>query len=189
MILKSTTPKGFTLVELLVTLSIIAILAGIAAPVFQEQISRSKRDTSISALYHMYQLGRTHAIDNHKLVHFCGSDDLQSCEKKWSKYAVIFVDEDNNNQPSEQEIISVHHFTNKPIHFITRSGFGRSYTILRPNGAVKLAGSIVYCGDKHTPSSYQRMTWNRVGRPYIGVDRDGDRVIDGIEKYAKDCIN
>ncbi len=187
MILKYTRPKGFTLIELLITLSILTILAGIAVPTFHEQVSRSKRDASISALYHIYQLGRRHAIDNQRLVHFCGSNDLLSCEKKWSKYAVIFIDADRNNQPSEQEIVSVHHFTHKSIRFVTRSGFGKRYTVFRRDGTVQLAGSMIYCGDKRVLSSFQRLTWNRVGRPYIGVDKNGDRSVDGIEKYIKDC--
>lgn len=42
--------KGFTLIELMITTAIIAILAGIAYPGYQEQIAKAKRADAASAL-------------------------------------------------------------------------------------------------------------------------------------------
>lgn len=42
--------KGFTLIELMITVAIIAVLAGIAYPSYQEQVAKAKRADAASAL-------------------------------------------------------------------------------------------------------------------------------------------
>ena len=42
--------KGFTLIELMVVVVVVALLAGIALPAYQEQIAKAKRADAVSAL-------------------------------------------------------------------------------------------------------------------------------------------
>ncbi|MFL0801557.1 MAG: prepilin-type N-terminal cleavage/methylation domain-containing protein [Agarilytica sp.] len=178
--------KGFTLIDLMITLSITGILLTIVPPSFQHLIKKTKRDTSIASMYHFYQAGRIMAIEDKKSIHFCGSNELTSCQKRWSKFAILFDDKNNDHKPSQNEILSLQQFNDTSIQFATRASFGKSYTILTQKGSSQLAGSIVYCG-KEDLKYYQRLTWNRVGRPYVGSDKNGDGVIDGIKKYITSC--
>ncbi len=178
--------KGFTLIDLMITLSLIGILLTLAPPSFQHFLKKTKRDTSVASMYHFYQAGRIMAIEQKKSIHFCGSDELTNCQNQWSKFAILFDDKNGDNKPSKTEILSLQQFDDTHLQFATRASFGKSYTILTPKGSTQLPGSIVYCGKTHI-KYYQRLTWNRVGRPYIGSDKNGDGVIDGIKNYIKSC--
>lgn len=45
------TARGFTLIELMITVAIIAVLAGVAYPGYQEQMAKAKRADAASALF------------------------------------------------------------------------------------------------------------------------------------------
>ncbi|UXZ97181.1 GspH/FimT family pseudopilin [Pseudomonas phytophila] len=55
--------KGFTLVELLITVSLVGILAVIAIPSFNSSIQNSKADTEISDLQRALNFARLEAIN------------------------------------------------------------------------------------------------------------------------------
>lgn len=57
--------RGFTLVEVMITVAIIAILAAIATPVYHEQIRKSRRSDAIVALADTaHRMERCHAENN-----------------------------------------------------------------------------------------------------------------------------
>lgn len=53
---------GFTLVELMVTLAVLAILSTLAAPMFGDLIQRNKIDAASGELTHLLQYARSEAI-------------------------------------------------------------------------------------------------------------------------------
>jgi type IV fimbrial biogenesis protein FimT len=64
---------GFTLVELMVTIAIAAILLMIAVPSFQHLILSNRLTTSANALADAINLARTDAIKLNSTTQFCGS--------------------------------------------------------------------------------------------------------------------
>lgn len=70
---------GFTLVELMVTVAIVAIIAMMAAPSFQEMLRRSRLTTAGNELVAAMQTARVSAISRRASVSVCPSADGATC--------------------------------------------------------------------------------------------------------------
>ena len=87
-------PRGFTLVELLVTLAVAAILLGVAAPSFRDVVQRNRQESALYALTGSLQLARSEAIKRSTRVSVCarGAGD-GVCGTSWSRGWQVFVDD------------------------------------------------------------------------------------------------
>ena len=70
---------GFTLVELLVTLAVTAVLLAIAVPSFRDTIRRNRVSSANNALLSALNYARSEAIDRGQVVTLCPSTDSASC--------------------------------------------------------------------------------------------------------------
>lgn len=66
---------GFTLVELMITIAILAIVMGIAVPSFSEMIKRNKRASCTNELVGALQLARSEAVRSGRPVTVAARDD------------------------------------------------------------------------------------------------------------------
>ena len=69
--------KGFTMVELLVVLVIVAILAAVATPLFIQNTKRAKASEAIATMGLMRQTLRDYKINANKYFSIKAADDLQ----------------------------------------------------------------------------------------------------------------
>lgn len=71
--------KGITLLELLITLSVMSILLSLAAPSFSNLIAEVRLASVADDLYSSLQLARTEAVKRAIKVEICPSDDGVKC--------------------------------------------------------------------------------------------------------------
>jgi len=83
-------PQGFTLLELLVTLTILCITLSLGIPSFNKQIRDSRTKTAALALLDAIETTRATAVFRNQRVL------LQSVNKKWHQGWTVFVDKNNN---------------------------------------------------------------------------------------------
>src|SRR5690625_7189378 len=81
--------RGFTLVELLVTLVVFAIVAGFALPRFSKLVHETRTHSRALELYQATQLARTSAIVHNRRV-------TLSAEGQWSGGGKVSVDANRN---------------------------------------------------------------------------------------------
>lgn len=157
--------KGFTLVELMMTLAVLAILLGIAVPGFQSTFASNRLITTTNDLVSAVQLIRMEAIRKNHRVSLCRSDDGASCGTgtgTWTNGWVIFDDPDHDATVDTGEAV-LRRATSTPSG-ITIAGNGQvaDYVSYAPDSAAKLTtgafqtGTIRVCSTSSALSDDER---------------------------------
>ena len=94
--MKTTKQQGFTLIDLLLALGIMAITFGVAIPSFSDLVNRNRIESESAQLKTTLQLARKTAITEHKKVTVCPTLDENSCTKDWSDGYMAFIDLDED---------------------------------------------------------------------------------------------
>jgi type IV fimbrial biogenesis protein FimT len=101
--------NGFTLVELLVVLSITGIVLAIALPSFNYVIVRNRITTNVNTLVSTLQSARSEAIKRGTSVTVCSSNDGSTCRttsvNEWAEGYIAFADANANATVDAQDTI------------------------------------------------------------------------------------
>lgn len=103
---------GFTLIELIITLTLAAILLTIGIPSFQTTLQSNRRVTQVNELISALNIARSEAIKRGNQVFICISNNGTSCvtgSGAWETGWIIFVDNNGNSTLDNNDtIINVH---------------------------------------------------------------------------------
>ena len=87
---------AFTLIELMVTLAVVAIVVGVAVPSFNQQIAQNRSETLSQDFIFALNFARTEAVKRSAFVVLCASDDGEDCSTdesaKWRDGFIAAVD-------------------------------------------------------------------------------------------------
>ena len=91
--MKSNTQQiGFTLIELLMTVVIVSILLGVAAPSMRAVAQNSRLTAAHNELTGSLQLARSEAVKRRTHVSVCARNTDTSCGDDWKKGWLVFTD-------------------------------------------------------------------------------------------------
>lgn len=178
--------KGFTLIELMVSISVTSILAAIAVPNFSEFIVQLRVDNEIASLHRMLLITRNAAINSgHKAI-ICSLNNSFQCTGQWQNELSVFVDvNDNKKFDTNENVISIRAEINTSDKLVY--GKGRNKITFKPTGQLSgLAnGTFRYCPRDHKNLS-RGIVVARSGRLYPSSDIDNDGI---DEKRGGEEIN
>jgi general secretion pathway protein H len=83
--------EGFTLIELMVTIAVVALLAAVAAPAMVTLMNSNRLSSSAGELTAALQLARAEAVRRSATVTVCGSADGVACTNgaNWANWIVL----------------------------------------------------------------------------------------------------
>jgi type IV fimbrial biogenesis protein FimT len=116
--------KGFTLVELMIVVAILAVLVTVAAPSFRASMANTKVNSATHELLSSLSLAKSESIKRNVMVSLCPSSDQLSCsgDGNWQLGWIIFVDNNNNGiRENSETIIQI------------QNAFDTSLTLTGPN--------------------------------------------------------
>jgi type IV fimbrial biogenesis protein FimT len=175
-IASNTSFKGFTLIELIVSVSILSILAAIVVPNLNQFIIKMRVDNEISHLHRMLLITRNAAINSgHKAI-LCPLNNSLQCTTQWQNELSVFIDVNNNKMFDTNEKVSRVRSAivvgDKLIY-----GKGRNKITYQPTGQLSgLAnGTFRYCPQNNKKLS-RGIVVARSGRVYQSSDIDNDGI-------------
>ncbi|WP_017926230.1 GspH/FimT family pseudopilin [Thioalkalivibrio sp. HL-Eb18] len=93
--------RGFTLVELMVTLLVASILLGIGAPAFGNLVEQTRLTTTTNQFLTTLHMTRSEAIRRGSLVTLCTSADGATCtDTSWDAGWILFANPGRIDQPT-----------------------------------------------------------------------------------------
>jgi len=169
---------GFTLLELLVTLSITAILFSISTPSFKEMILESQADSAINHISRLIRLARNIAVTQGTTSTLCPSSDGKKCDGEWKEGVLLFTDKNKNSVvDGKDSVIQFSHpfieqgdLTLKSLRNLIQ--FSAKGT---PQGTI---GSFIYCPSDNNIQHAKALILSFQGRLRRGYDFNND----GIEE-------
>lgn len=155
---------GFSVLELLVTLTIAAILLAAGVPSLQQFTQRQHMKAAVGSLHNDLLLARSEAVFRNFEVVACPGEPAGGCTggTDWSRGWIVFGDAsgDRQRQPSETLLRHGQWFE----HVRISSSSGRSSVRFFPDGSAPGSnGSIAFCGAGGPPEAW-RLVVSNVGR-------------------------
>jgi len=155
---------GFTVLELMITISIAGILLVTAAPSFQSFSQRQHMKAAVTSLQNDLMMARSEAVRLNIRVVTCPGDPAQGCtgSNEWHTGWIVFVDDnaDRQRQPGERIVRRGQELENLWV----RSSTSRTDVRFSPDGSAPGSnGSISFCGPGG-PGQARKLVISNLGR-------------------------
>lgn len=144
--IKNKASYGFTLVEVLVVLSITAIIVGAATPSFMNIMANNRVTAASNELVIALNLAKSEAIRSGQTTMLCKSPEGNQCDNTaaWNSGLLLFQDSDNNQMVNNGErIIKRIPATEASLKF-SHTGSSQNNIIFKANGRSNSNGHFCF---------------------------------------------
>lgn len=169
--------KGFTLLQLLVSLAILTSLTAIAVPNLTSFTIKLRVDTELRAVQRLLLQARNHAINYQTYVTLCPLENNR-CISDWQTELTVFID--HNKDKSLNTVNDKVIFTKPKIQTLDKLQYGRfrNAIIFGPTGKIAAwggNGTFKYCPYLAQPLS-RALIVSVTGKGYLTQDVDNDGI-------------
>lgn len=177
--------SGFSLLELLVVLLIVAALMVLAGPSFTTSLQNSRLQSAVGALGTDMAFARSEATTRREPVTLCASTDGNSCAgSAWESGWVVFVDDGagggtsgNGSRDGSETLLKVAEASSAGVTIRSQNFAYGNWVMLQGSGRLGFAegGTFVFC-DSRGIENAMAVNLNGVGYVRLAEDNDGDDV-------------
>lgn len=165
--------SGYSLLELLVTLALAALIFGLGLPSLAQLAADKRLRVETDALFHAVHLARKRSVTRHRVITICPSIDGAYCdtENRWSQGWIVFENHGvtaTERRSPEEKLLDFHPIESDITIRSNRSSFAFRSTHLRATN-----GTIVVC-DPQGRAASRALVVSYTGRPRVArSDRRG----------------
>jgi len=167
--------RGFTIIELMIAIAILAVLITVVAPSFIEVIENNRIQTQTENMFRSLSLARSEAIKRNQSAVICKSSSGTSCTTSgnWEQGWLIYADEDGDGTLDTGEDV-LHTFGALPSGYTLRTNAYDNKATYRSDGTISQQGSFFVCDPDGETDKGRKITISSTGRPRTQKGLDGD---------------
>ena len=176
--------NGFTLLEMLVTVAILAILVGVVAPSINTILVKNRVTGDINTLSAIAQQARFSAVNEQFDVILCPTTNYDTCVNDWANAKMIFIDENSNGSRDSSESLIA---SSDPLNTgNTINGISGAISFSE-QGSISTSATITICPKSKDTSYASALLLSLYGRISVAIDSDNDGVNEDLSGTALTC--
>jgi len=179
---------GLTAPELLITLCLLSVMAGMSLPSFRSLVDQQKAATAIRDIATALRQARASAVTTAALVTACPSPDGVSCGGQWHEGVMVFTDRNGNHVlDTTDRLLHRVNSLRPPGTLRWRAFRNRNYLQFTGNGFTRYQnGNFTFCHHSD-PRQHRQLIVSRTGRLRFTHDSDDDGLRENARGAAIDC--
>jgi type IV fimbrial biogenesis protein FimT len=164
--------RGFSLIEFMMAVAVVAIVVGSAVPSFREVMAAMRMQVAKDALLGSLLRARSTAMLRRHPIDLCPSSDARTCNAglEWQSGWIMFEDRDHDDTPNDLgDILFVAGPTADVAMLATE---GRQTLTFQPDGSSGGSNVSITLCDRRGPSRARSVVVSNVGRARFGAPTD-----------------
>ncbi len=159
---------GFTLIELMVTLSVLAVLLAAGIPSFTGLLRQWRLEAAVNTLSGDLRLARSNATRTSRHVVVCAQDGGQcSGEETWTQGWLVFIDADSDDALGNGDTVIAQRGPQAGIAAMGLSSSVKHHIRFRPNGTLNGMSATINVQTTGADSKQQDVVINNIGRIHV----------------------
>ncbi len=176
------TKSGFTLVELLISVALIAIITTYAIPNYRDFVRNNKIISSTNDFVSTLNIARAEAAKRKVTVSICGSTDAATCNtNKFEDGWIVFTDVNFDGAINGADELLIVQSDIGSV-FVRGVSFSNNAIVkYSSRGTIDSTGSFVVCDEKRGPKFAKAMNINVTGRIRAATDDTGTGIVNDVD--------
>ncbi|MBP8307960.1 MAG: GspH/FimT family pseudopilin [Burkholderiaceae bacterium] len=158
---------GVTLIELLIALSLLALLVMVGLPAMGSMLERSRVATAATSMAVSLANVRSRAVQTGRPHTLCPSTRGLDCDPgaDWSTGWIVFADRNHSGQREDPEVVADRVEGGTAPHVRIRTTQGRARLVFQPDGSAGGSNvTIEFCARGSAVDSARQLVVSNVGR-------------------------